>query len=144
MKTNAMTIDEAMELAARIADPEDGCVEEMMEFGADVCGVIRDEVLKSRDDLARETAERDELRAIVEGRATPPTAAEIVALQRVGGSCTVSVFYGDGSCRVLWSTREGVALMLREAEYVTSRGWSVAWRAFDAEGRPCAWPKVTP
>ena len=90
------------------------------------------------------TAERDELRAIVEGRKVAPTAAEMVALQRVGGSCTVSAFYGDGSCRVLVSTREGMALMLREAEYVASRGWSVAWRVFDAKGCPCAWPKVTP
>ena len=98
----------------------------------------------ARDELVRMTAERDELRAIVEGRKVAPTAAEMVALQRVGGSCTVSAFYGDGSCRVLVSTREGMALMLREAEYVASRGWSVAWRAFDAKGCPCAWPKVTP
>lgn len=98
----------------------------------------------ARDELVRMTAERDELRAIVEGRKVAPTAAEMVALQRVGGSCTVSAFYGDGSCRVLVSTREGMALMLREAEYVASRGWSVAWRVFDAKGCPCAWPKVTP
>ena len=98
----------------------------------------------ARDELVRMTAERDELRAIVEGRKVAPTAAEMVALQRVGGSCTVSAFYGDGSCRVLVSTREGMALMLREAEYVASRGWSVAWRVFGAKGCPCAWPKVTP
>ena len=98
----------------------------------------------ARDELVRMTAERDEMRAIIDGRKVAPTAAEMVALQRVGGSCTVSAFYNDGSCRVLVSTREGMALMLREAEYVASRGWSVAWRAFDAKGCPCAWPKVTP
>ena len=64
MTTNGMTIDEAMELAARIADPEDGCVEEMMEFGADVCGVLHREALQLCADLARVTAKRDELRAI--------------------------------------------------------------------------------
>ena len=88
--------------------------------------------------------ERDELRAIVEGRKVAPTEAEFAALRGAGGSCTVSASYGDGACRVLWSSREGVALMLREAEYVSTRGYVVAWRAFDASGRPCAWPKVTP
>lgn len=90
------------------------------------------------------TAERDELRAIVEGRKVAPTEAEFAELRGAGGSCTVSASYGDGACRVLWSSREGMALMLREAEYVSTRGYVVAWRAFDASGRPCAWPKVTP
>ena len=89
------------------------------------------------------TAERDELRAIVEGRKVAPTEAEFAELRGAGGSCTVSASYGDGACRVLWSSREGMALMLRGAEYVSTRGYVVAWRAFDASGRPCAWPKVT-
>lgn len=86
--------------------------------------------------------ERDEARGIIAGRAKSPTAAEIAAIRYVGGSCTVSVFYGDGSFRVFRSERDGFALMLREAEHVASRGWSVVWRAFDVKGCPCAWPKI--
>lgn len=124
-------------------DEEIGATQRLSENAAFIAAA-RTDVPDLIAEVRALTAARDELRAIVEGRKVAPTAAEMVALQRVGGSCTVSAFYGDGSCRVLVSTREGMALMLREAEYVASRGWSVAWRAFDAEGRPCAWPKVTP
>jgi len=48
------------------------------------------EVLRLRAELARVTAERDALRAIIEGRTTPPTDAEIAAHWRARG---------DGCCR---------------------------------------------
>ena len=94
------------------------------------------------DEITRLRRELAAAHEIIAGRETPPTDAELAALRRVCGSCSLSVFYGDGSRRVLRSEREGHALMLREAAFVTARGWLAVWRAFDVSGCPCAWPVV--
>ena len=77
-------------------------------------------------------AERDALRAIVEGRTTPPTAAEIEAHHAAGGVWLLR-----------WPWREGVW-----ACAVCWRGVRDEWMpgavciALDAERRPRAWPEV--
>ncbi len=74
------------------------------------------------------------LRAIIEGRTTAPTRAEIAAHEAVGGRWLVrnpelvrgyvetSAEYTADACRV--------------------RGITLRWIALDADGRPCAWPEV--
>lgn len=140
--TTKMDISEAMELAARIADPDDGCVEEMMEFGADVCGVLRDE-------LARVTAERDELRSIIAGRYVAPTLAEI-AKHTGEWLCdgeTVALYFSDDNDTKL---RVHAASMKASIGETAARVWlstknaeGARWIALDG-GRPCAWPKAKP
>jgi hypothetical protein len=83
------------------------------------------------------TAERDELRAIVEGRKEPPTDAETIAHHAAGGSWLAAGNHG----RVLTHT-------MREArhtrDYLAAQRMTATWWALDANSRPCAWPKVTP
>lgn len=62
-----MNLDEALELAHRIVDPEDGSVEELIEQGPDVIGALLAELSKRGDSLtragdllARATERRDE------------------------------------------------------------------------------------
>ena len=81
-------------------------------------------------DAAQVTAERDALRAILEGRTTPPTPEEIAA------------HAGSAQCGVwLWVDRDGWVATgrmfagLHQFEPHVVRFWPL-----DAEGRPCAWP----
>ena len=64
--------------------------------------------------VERLRAERDALRAIIEGRTTPPTAAECAALAAAHGAWLVR-----------WPWRGGAVCV-----------------ALDAERRPCPWPEV--
>ena len=76
--------------------------------------------------------ERDELRAIVEGREEPPTNDEIAAHEKV-----------DGWWRFQTENDFG-ELFAEEARIERDYGEVIRWWALDADGRPCAWPKVTP
>lgn len=71
------------------------------------------------------------LRAIIEGRATPPTDAELAAhdgawLMRLYNGALVAM-RSDGA-------REARGVMVRDVPYVAH------WIATTSDGRPCAWP----
>lgn len=51
-KAGAVDIEKALRLAAEITDPEDGCVETLMEHGVDVIGDLAGEVRSLRAKLA--------------------------------------------------------------------------------------------
>lgn len=111
---------------------------------AKVCGcphwdyagqVVRDvEALKRERDEARAEVER--LRAIIEGRTTPPTDAELAAHD---DAWIVTPDHSSGyGVRVVGASE---ARAVRDA-VPSGRSWSwVPWRS--SLGRPCAWP-VTP
>lgn len=98
---------------------------------------------------ARDAAlvERDGLRTILDGRTTPPTDAECVAHENANGCWLVTLDWGDGGPPVidLYSARD----VRHYAERSEAKGDDLscrvtAWRALDRDGRPCAWPTVTP
>lgn len=98
-----------------------------------------DEVVRLRTELATTAAERDALRASVEGRPTAPTDAEIAAHEKTGGRwrCLVPnslVFCAD-------------ALHGHAARYhrdtVAAAGFDSVWWALGPDGRPCAWPEAS-
>jgi len=82
-----------------------------------------------------QAAEIERLRAIVDGRATPPTDAETIAHHAAGGSWLAAGNHG----RVLTRT-------MREArhtrDYLAAQHMTATWWALDANSRPCAWPVV--
>lgn len=75
-------------------------------------------------------AERDALRAIVEGRAEPPTDAEIAAHAKAGGA-----WHGATPHGLVWSDESPT-----EARRKRTLGLTARWWALDSAGRPCAWP----
>lgn len=91
-----------------------------------------DLIVVSRVEWERLRAERDALRAIVEGREEPPMRDEIAAH---GGPWLV--LREPGEYDVVYST---LALMLRRQD-VEHRGRPVRWWPL-RDGRPCAWPVV--
>ena len=76
-------------------------------------------------------AERDALRAIIAGRTTAPTAAEVAAHDAAGGWWRYQTEndWGDATCQDVG--------LIREAWAITR------WWALDASGAPCVWPVVT-
>ena len=83
-------------------------------------------------------AEVARLRAIVEGRTTAPTDAEIAAHDAAGGTWLVR-YRRDG-----WGG-DDAALFLDVLAPRDVRGDGLAavrWWPLDASGRPCAWPEV--
>lgn len=72
------------------------------------------------------------LRAIIEGRTTPPTEAEIEAHHAAGGAWLIRTT--EGWYYRLRITPQTLALS------VTPETW---W-ALDAQRRPCPWPRVKP
>lgn len=89
---------------------------------------------------AEVVAERDALRAIIEGR-TPPTDAEIAAHDGLW----LVIFRGTASLanasRML--DRDGASVVARNARLGAHGAVTSAWWALDAHRRPCAWPLVT-
>ena len=86
-----------------------------------------------RAQLAAVTAERDALRAIVEGRTMPPTPAEIVAHEATGGYFLFRDH--DETGRVY--DADCLQALLDDAHRHLTRWW-----AHDANDAPCAWPTV--
>lgn len=80
--------------------------------------------------------ERDALRAIIEGRTTPPTDAEARAHFAAGGSFADCGYLTRGRAFSLFD------LAFAKAAVATS-GRPARWWALDASDRPCAWPEVT-
>lgn len=89
-------------------------------------------------DRDRLRAEHTALRAIIEGRTTPPTDAEIAAHAAAGGRWVVSHPRGLFG----WLAKSEIdAIRTRAA----ADGWDgVAWLSVASDGRPCAWPTVMP
>lgn len=86
-----------------------------------------------RAQLAAVAAERDALRAIVEGRTMPPTPAEIVAHEATGGYFLFRDH--DETGRVY--DADCLQALLDDAHRHLTRWW-----AHDANDAPCAWPTV--
>lgn len=92
-------------------------------------------------------AEVRRLRTLLEGRATTPTAAEADALEDEDGCWLVTLDWGDGGPPVL--DLYGARDVHRYTERSEAKGDDLScrvttWRALDRDGRPCAWPTVTP
>lgn len=106
---------------------------------------LHERVAVHEEEIERETAERDveraevlSLRAIIEGRTTPPTDAEIAAhdgpwlvvKDHASGYCT-KVVYGD----------DAVSLAAQQRAWPKIRAW--VWHPFDErDGEMKAWPVV--
>lgn len=86
---------------------------------------------KLRAQLAAAEGERDALRAIIEGRTTPPTPEEIDAHAAAGGVWTV----GRDADR-FGGADIAHPKLAREAR----NGRAGRWWPRDSTGRPCAWP----
>lgn len=95
-----------------------------------------DRGLKTLTDAGWELAtERALLRAIIEGRTTPPTDAELIAHDERGALW--AVVRGSNvveTCVMVWASSR---------DFYVQRG-ALRWWPLDADGRPCAWPTVTP
>ena len=90
-----------------------------------------DRGLKTLTDAGWELAtERDRLRAIIEGRTTPPTIAEARAHSHRARGAFVAML-GEGEAHY----RARVVTGLQRFSATPQR-----WIALDADGRPCAWP----
>lgn len=77
----------------------------------------------------------------------PPTDAEIEAHEAADGAWLVTLDWGDGGSPVLdlYSARDVRHYAERsEAKSDDLSCRVTAWRAVDRDGRPCAWPTVTP
>lgn len=83
----------------------------------------------------RLTQERDAMRAIIEGRTTPPTDAEARSHFAAGGSFADCGHLTRGRAFSLFD------LAFAKAAVETS-GRPARWWALDASDRPCAWPVV--
>lgn len=112
---------------------------------------LHERVAVHEEEIERETAERDveraevlSLRAIIEGRTTPPTDAEIEAHCASGGlwrSIVPGEFIlstGDGDAE---DARNTSAVQRTNALIVNAR--VVRWWAITSDGRPCAWPVMS-
>lgn len=91
------------------------------------------EVVSVDIDIALALADEVErLRAIVEGRTTPPTVEEAEAHINAGRSFRVVSVNGGA-----YSAESVLAVDLAVSDFPGSRWW-----ALDSHGRPCAWPEV--
>lgn len=123
-------------LALRVCDRCGGWAD--LDHTVEECdGILANRSRPSYDDLraqlAAVTAERDALRAIVEGRTMPPTPAEIVAHEATGGYFLFRDH--DETGRVY--DADCLQALLDDAHRHLTRWW-----AHDANDAPCAWPTV--
>lgn len=90
-------------------------------------------------------AERDALRAIIEGRTTPPTDAEIEAHDAAGGWWLFLPGRGFGrcSCSACRTAQMPAGELLPGNVRMVAAVGGGRWWALDAQRRPCAWPVVT-
>ena len=132
-----MPTEEALDVAARIADAEEpDCEDLLLTEGARVCDVLRCEVLHQAEVIERRTAELStatgeiarlraalaEAHAIIEGRKAPPTEAEIAAHTAAVSSFTLLTpngTYEAGSiAKLLW-----LVVSHRLHHLVRGEGW---------------------
>ena len=127
---------------ARVAHFDNGHTEALAHLFA----VAPDDVKELSATVAAQAAEIDRLRAIIDGRTTAPTEAEIAAHEAAGGrwrsivpgEFILSTSDGDGDAE---DARQTSAVQRANAAIVVRAG--VRWWALDAQNRPCAWPVVT-
>lgn len=103
-------------LEARICD----------ELAAEVTH-LRDRRGAALDEIDRLTRERDEMRAIIEGRTTPPSDEEIAAHDGAWLGATVMGSTWTDTSPAETRRKRGLGLIER-------------WWPLDADGRPCPWP----
>ena len=80
--------------------------------------------------------ERDALRAIVEGRTTPPTDEEVAAHEAAGGGWVLCNPAAPLDTRVVCLSAATARVRADFCRRTVTRRW---W-ALDATGRPCGWP----
>lgn len=101
-----------------------------------------------RQDAHALVAEVRRLRAILEGRTTPPTLREIAAHPGewlVDGNVVGLYFYDDHDTSLrLRTSNTALGDSAARAWLAESASECHRWVAIDAEGRPCAWPVVSP
>lgn len=98
--------------------------------------VVRSTAEREAADVLALRAERDALRAVIEGRTTPPTDEEVAAHAAAGGQWRTLGLRGFGlSGDVLDGDASRAIRAVSERSRVPRRWW-----ALDAEGRPCGWP----
>lgn len=87
--------------------------------------------------VVSQAAEIERLRAVIDGRTTPPTDEEIEAHWRAGGAWTVGKDpWGGGGADI---AHPPYVMQVRDDPRVT---WERVWIPRDKTGRPCAWPVV--
>lgn len=86
-------------------------------------------------------AEVRRLRAIIAGRTTPPTDAEIDAHASQGGGWQVQWVVGTPTQRYV-GDEFGSFHDPADARQWRSSGDIMRWISVDAEGRPCEWPSA--
>ncbi len=97
-----------------------------------------DALITENERLTRELAAA---RAILDGRETPPTDAEIAAHAATGGRWRCLV---PEALHMSADAMHGHAARLHR-ETLVAAGWTRSlWWALDATGKPCPWPVVTP
>ncbi len=131
-------------LARTMVDEGDDCGEAYARPNAAFIAGARTDVPDLVAAVRRLTRERDDARAeaalmreAIEGRTTPPTDAEIAAHEAARG---------------WWRTHNGAQPDLMTAAHArkfravldAAGGYTTRWWPLDADGRPCAWPTVTP
>ena len=86
-----------------------------------------------------------ELRAIIEGRTTPPTDAEIAAHDHAGGWWLYLPERGIGrcSCSACRTAQMPAGELLPGNVRMVAAVGGGRWWALDAQRRPCAWPVAT-
>jgi len=155
-----MPTEEALDIAARIADAEEpDCEDLLLTEGARVCDVLRCEVLHQAEVIERRTADLStatgeiarlraalaEAHAIIDGRKVPPTTEEIAAHEATGGRWlfTASTDIGGRPLPVPDVSVADAGFNAYEArDGQIECGDAVHWWPLDATGRPCAWPVV--
>lgn len=105
-----------------------------LEMASTYTGALERDMREARLATDLDAAALKNLRAIVEGRTAAPTDAEIKAHWSAGGMFRYRT-EGGGTGTV--HSRYDLLLALRAIGDDPARWW-----AFDATGRPCAWPTV--
>ena len=99
-----------------------------------------------RRDLAAtvvaQAAEIASLRAIIDGRTTPPTDEEIRSAALAGLTVILHATEACDGHRVDIFTRDVLVLSTWAAHHADGNFASATWRLIDANDRPCAWPVV--
>jgi len=116
---------------ARVAHFDNGHTEALAHLFA----VAPDDVKELSASVVAQAAEIERLRAIIDGRTTPPTDAEIAAHYASGGAWVHSDARGSYA-----DSDEGETIACREE--AEAEGLIRRWIPLADDGRPCAWPVV--